>query len=218
MPTSLPSTNLLTDLANPENHQFRAEFTEKNYPKDTFLFAPGHEENLVFIVKSGRVQIYLAFDDKEFSLVILEPGDIYTSHTRAHVKSLEDIVLLVIPTERIFSYMTTYPALTLPIISVLGKLLKQSFSIINNLVFKDVSQRLTHFLLHEAYQNGTSSKEGISINPGLTTTQFAAIVGSSRQTVSKILNTMFQAGVLFRTKKGDYLIPDLTLLQAYTLK
>lgn len=218
MPTSLPSTDLLTDLASPENQRLKAEFTEKNYPKDTFIFAPGHEEDLVFIVKSGRVQIYLAVDDKEFSLIILGPGDIYTSHTRAHVKSLDDIVLLVIATERIYSHMTTYPALTLPIINVLGKLLKQSFSIINNLVFKDVCQRLTLFLLQEACHNGISCKEGTIIKPGLTTTQFAAIVGSSRQTVSKILNTMFQAGVLYRKKNGTYLIPDLNLLQVYALK
>lgn len=216
MPTSLSSTNFLTDLASPDNHHLRAKFTEKSYPKDTFLFAPGHEENLVFIIKSGRVQIYLAVDDKEFSLVILGPGDIYTSHTRAHVKSLDDVVLLLIPTAHIYSYMISHPVLTLPIISVLGKLLKQSFSIIDNLAFKNVCQRLTHFLLHEAHHNGTSDMEGITINPSLTTTQIAAIVGSSRQTVSKILNTMFQAGVLFRKKNGGYLIPDLTLLQGYS--
>ena len=218
MSTSSPPTNILTELAIPENHHFRAEFTEKNYPKDSFLFAPGHEEDLVFIIKSGRIQIYLAVDDKEFSLVILGPGDIYTSHTSAHVKSLDESVLLIIPTDRIYSCMIKYPALTLPIILVLGKLLKESFSIINNLVFKDVCQRLVLFLLDEASCNGTDSKEGTIINPAMTTSQLAVIVGSSRQTVSKILNAMFQADVLSRKKNGAYLIPDLTLLQRYRLK
>ena len=180
--------------------------------------APGHEEDLVFIIKSGRIQIYLAVDDKEFSLVILGPGDIYTSHTSAHVKSLDESVLLIIPTERIYACMSKYPSLTLPIIIVLGRLLKESFSIINSLVFKDVCQRLILFLMHEANVKGCSSKEGITINPGMTTSQLATIVGSSRQTVSKILNAMFQADVLYRKKNGDYLIPDLTLLQDYRLK
>lgn len=80
--------------ARKENHHFRAEFTTKRYPKNTSLFAPGHEEDLVFIIKSGRVQVYLAVDDKEFSLVILGPGDIYASHTKAHVKSMDDVSLL----------------------------------------------------------------------------------------------------------------------------
>ncbi|MEK6201224.1 MAG: Crp/Fnr family transcriptional regulator [Desulfobulbaceae bacterium] len=205
-------------MAKPENHHFRAEFTEKTHPKDTFLFAPGHEEDIIFIVKSGRIQIYLAVDGKEFSLIILGPGDIYSSHTRAHVKSLDKVVLLVIPTERIYSCMTNYPAFTPSIINILGKLLKQSFSIIENLVFKDACQRLTHFLLQEACHNGTTSEEGITIKPDLTTSQLAAIIGSSRQTVSKILNAMFQAGVLSRGKNGDYLIPDPILLQKYSLK
>lgn len=218
MPTSFSATSLLTELAIPENHHFRAEFTEKNYPKDSFLYAPGHEEDLVFIIKSGRIQIYLAVDDKEFSLVILGPGDIYTSHTSAHVKSLDESVLLIIPTERIYACMSKYPTLTTPIIFVLVKLLKESFSIINSLVFKDVCQRLVLFLMQEANGKGTSSKEGITINPAMTTSQLAAIVGSSRQTVSKILNAMFQADVLCRKKNGNYLIPDLTLLQHYRLK
>jgi len=114
--------------------------------------------------------------------------------------------------------MSKYPSLTLPIIIVLGRLLKESFSIINSLVFKDVCQRLILFLMHEANVKGCSSKEGITINPGMTTSQLATIVGSSRQTVSKILNAMFQADVLYRKKNGDYLIPDLTLLQDYRLK
>lgn len=209
------SPNLLTELAKPENHHFRTEFTEKSYQKNTSLFAPGHEENLVFVIKSGRVQVYLAVDDKEFSLIILGPGDIYATHTKAHVKSLDNIVLLVIPTERLHSHMTAYPALTFTIISVLGKLLKQSFSIIDSLVFKDSSQRLIHFLLHEACHNGTKSLNGITITPNLTTTQLAAIIGSTRQTVSKILNAMFQDDLLVRKEDGSYLIPDPTLLKQH---
>lgn len=218
MQSPLSSTNLLTELAKPENHLFKDEFTEKSYPKNTFLFAPAHEEDLVFIIKSGRVQVYLAVDDKEFSLIILGPGDIYATHTMAHVKSLDDIVLLLISTESLHSRLTAYPALFFTIIRVLGSLLRQSFAIIDNLVFKNISQRLTLFLLDEACHNGTRSLEGITINPALTTTQLATIVGSTRQTVSKILNTMFQHGVLVRRQDGGYLIPEPTLLKEYIHK
>jgi CRP-like cAMP-binding protein len=218
MRPSFSSPNFLTELTKPENHPFREEFSARNYPPNTPLFAPDHEENLVFVIKTGRVQVYLAVDGKEFSLAILGPGDIYATHTRAHVKALDDIVLLVIPTERLHARMSSHPSLSFTIIAVLGQLLKQSFSIIDQLVFQDCNQRLTRFLLHEANHNGTTSEGGISINPALTTTQMAAIVGSSRQTVSKIINGMFQEGVLIRKKDGSYLIPDLTLLEKRPFK
>jgi CRP/FNR family transcriptional regulator, carbon monoxide oxidation system transcription regulator len=114
--------------------------------------------------------------------------------------------------------MSSYPSLSFTIIAVLGQLLKQSFTIIDQLVFQDCNQRLTHFLLHEAKHNGTTSEEGISISPSLTTTQMATIVGSSRQTVSKIINSMFQEGLLVRKKDGRYLIPNPALLEKHPFK
>lgn len=193
--------DLLNELALPENAAFRAQFNEVRYRKNRSIYAPGHEDNLVFIIKTGRVQVYLAVDEKEFSLIILGPGDIYSTHTQAHVKALDNITLLTIPTTRLHAHMTAYPALTFTIITVLGRLLKQSFAIIDNLVFKDSHQRLIQFLLQEACHRGIKTPEGVHIDPNLTTTQIATIIGSSRQTASKILNSLFQRRLL--EKKGS---------------
>ena len=42
----------------------------------------------------------IAVEDKDFSLAILEPGDIYATHTRAHVETLEDVILMIMPTTK----------------------------------------------------------------------------------------------------------------------
>ncbi len=215
MKTKFSSINLLAELQQDRYRRLRADFMEKRYRRGCLIYTPGHDDDLVFIVKQGKVRIYLAMEDKEFSLTILGPGDIYTTHTRAHVVAIEDVVMLTMPTMRFHRYMMEYPALSRTIISILGELLKQSFSIIDGLVFKDISGRLADFLLHEAEHQGRKQADGTCLALDLTMEQLAAIIGSSRQTVSTILNAMHRAGVVRKKGRGVYLIPNLDLLRNY---
>ncbi len=215
MKTKLSSINLLTEINQPENRDFLAEFTAINYSKNSLIYSPGHESDLVFIVKKGRLRLYLAVEDKDFSLAILEPGDIYTTHTRAHVQTLTDVTLMTIPTNKLHSYMATHPALSRTVIRILGEMLKQSFSIIDSLVFKDIKQRLVDFFLYEASHNGILDAGVTTIKLDITTTQLAAIVGSSRQTVSTIVSGMLKDGVLEKKERTVYRIPHIDLLRNY---
>ena len=215
MKTKLSSINLLTELGKPENKNFLAEFTDVNHVKNSLIYSPGHDRDLVFVVKKGRLRLYLAVEDKDFSLAILEPGDIYTTHTRAHVETLEDVTLMVMPTLKLHSYMATHPALSRTTIRILGELLNQTFSIIDSLVFKDIKQRLADFFIYEAGHNGIKDEKGTIIKLDLTTTQLAAIVGASRQTVSTIVGAMLKDGVLEKQHRHIYIIPNIDLLRNY---
>ncbi len=211
----MSSINLLQELKQEKYRPFLEKFTRITRPAGQLLFSPGDADNLVFIVSAGRLRVYLGVEDKEFSLAVLEPGDIYTTHTRAYVQTLSKVTLLTMPTDTFHAYMAIHPALSRTIISILGELLKQSFSIIYSLMFKDISQRLTDFLVHEALHNGEQDTGGIRIRLDLTMGQLAAIVGSSRQTVSTIIGEMLRNEVILREERGVFLIPNLELLKAY---
>ena len=215
MKTKFSSINLIHELRPDDYEQLCMNLSEKSYQKGQLIYAPGHDDDLVFIIKNGKVRIYLAMEDKEFSLTTLGPGDIYTTHTRTYVSAVEDVTLLTMPTMRFHRYMVDHPALSRTIISILGELLKQSFSIIDNLVFKDISGRLADFFLHEAEASGIHTSEGILLHLDLTMEQLAAIIGSSRQTVSTILSSMQRTGVVRKVKRGVYCIPNLDLLKNY---
>lgn len=204
-----------TELRKPENSAFLAEFTSVNHTKNKLIYSPGHKQDLVFIVKKGRLRLYLAVEDKDFSLAILEPGDIYPTHTRAHVEALEKVTLMVMPTAKLHAYMATHPALSRTIIRILGDLLNQTFSIIDSLVFKDIKQRLADFFIYETRHNGIKDKKGTIVKLDLTTTQLAAIVGASRQTVSTIVSAMLKDGVLEKQHRNVYRIPNIDLFRNY---
>lgn len=215
MKTKISERNLLQELEKPEYEPVLKEFSAACFPKNALIYAPGHAEDLVFVVKEGRVLVYLAIEDRDFSLAILEKGDIYSTHTRAYVRAIEGAELLVMPTARFHKCMAAFPVFSKTILSVLGELLKQTFSIINSLVFEDVPQRIVGFLLHEARHRGRPSEAAVRIELDLTMEQLAAVVGSSRQTVSTIMNQMLKAGVLVKAGRKAYLIPSLKLLKAY---
>jgi len=216
MKTKLSTTNLLDELLKEQYADLRNDLATVSYPAGKLIYWPGHGKDQVFIVKEGAVRIYLAMEDKEFSLAILEPGDVYTTHTRAHVAAASDVTLLVIPTPKFHQYMVACPALSFTITSILGELMKQSFSIIDSLVFKDITSRIADFLLFEAERSGTRGRDGLELRLELTMEQIAAIVGSSRQTVSTIINTMLRAEVLQRHGRGTYLIPNPHLLKDFS--
>jgi len=215
MKSNLSSHNLLDELSKPEYVDVMAEFKLTRYPKNTLLYTPGHDKDLVFIVKTGRLRVYLAFEDKDFSLAFLAKGDIYATHTRAYVQTAEDTDLLVLPTASFHKCMTNYPAFSSTIMSILGKLLTQTFSIIEGLVFKDVTQRLIDFFLYELRHNGRTLHGGRAVEIDLTMEQLSAVVGASRQTVSTIVNQMQKAGVLQKAGK-DYFIPNPAILKEFS--
>ncbi|MBE3582464.1 MAG: Crp/Fnr family transcriptional regulator [Thermoanaerobacteraceae bacterium] len=215
MPTKMRLTdiNLLEVLSSPEYARFLEKFWEQRFPKKAILFSPDAEKNLVFLVKSGRLRVYLAYEDKEFTLAILEAGDVYSTHTRAFVQAMEDTTILVTDIHNFRSIINEFPAFALTMIEVLGDLLKNLFTIVNRLVFKDACVRLAEFLVQAARSAGVTVQQGTRLELGLTTEEIALMLGVTRQTVSVLLTDLRKSGILERADQRTLLIKDLKKLE-----
>ncbi|WP_198003953.1 Crp/Fnr family transcriptional regulator [Thermosinus carboxydivorans] len=180
------------------------EFQEHRFSKKAILYSPNNEKNLVFLVKSGRVRVYLAYEDKEFTLSILEAGDIYSTHTRAFTQAMENTTILVTDVRNFKKIIAEIPAFGLNMVNVLGDLLKNSITIINGLVFKDTHLRLVEFLVQAAKDRGVTVEQGIKLELGLTTEEIALILGATPKTHFKNLcqllriETKRSQGLLYR--------------------
>jgi len=209
----LTNSDLLSILNSPDYSHIMLNFREKRVKKKDIIYPPNADENLMFIVKKGRVRVYLAFYDKEFTLSILEEGDLYSTHTRAYTQAVEDCELLVCGIENFTRIMAQYPTFTLTAINVLGDILKNSFTIINGFAFKEVHQRLAELLVQTAEDKGENTDEGILIELGLNNEQIAMLVGTSRQTVSILLNDLYKSGVLVKVNRRTVLIKNIQHLK-----
>ena len=205
--------NLLDVLAREELRELRSLLGARTYPGGSIAFTPDSEEDLVFIVSRGRVRIYLAYEDKEFTLGILNPGDVYSTHAECYVQALDDAELLLTDVRSVKRIMDTVPTFTRTMVRVLGHILKNSFSIIGGLAFKDIYTRLMDFMLTEAEQSGTEQDGGVLVTLDLTIEQLAQLMGASRQTVSTLLSDMVRAGLVQKQARGVYFIPDVAALE-----
>ncbi len=206
--------NLLDELEKKELSELRGIFHERNVKKKSIVFHPEGEENLVFVVAKGRVRIYLGYEDKEFTVGILGPGDPYSTHADCFVQALEDSSLLVTDVLSVKRCMAEMPLFTRTMVRVLGHILQNSFSIIGGLAFKDIQSRLTALLAKTARDSGVLVDDGVEITLDLTTEQLAQILGATRQTVSTLLNNLIREGLIIKKARSTWFIPDPAALEA----
>ncbi|MHB8707866.1 MAG: Crp/Fnr family transcriptional regulator [Desulfuromonadales bacterium] len=215
MPAKMKLTNidLLKLFESPEYADVAKGFKEQRYAKKTVVCTPHDEGDHLFIIKSGRLRIFLTYEDREFTLALLEPGDIFSTHTRAFAETLDESVILLGNTRKFQQKAVESPEITLAMVKVLGELLKNSITIIEGLAFKDSRQRLLDFLVSAAEDRGRPHPERVSLELGLTTEEIALLIGTTRQTVSTLLNELIKSKVLEKLDRRTLLIRDFPRLK-----
>ncbi|OQX09244.1 MAG: hypothetical protein BWK76_22555 [Desulfobulbaceae bacterium A2] len=205
--------DLLRELGRPGWEDLARAFQTRIFARKAPMFGPKETHDAVFIVTGGRARVYLAYDDKEFTLVILERGDVYSTHTRAYVAALEETSILISETVQIRKQLLRIPEFTGTMVRVLGEVLRHSLGIIDNLAFRDVENRLRCFLQFECSRTGVAQPDGgVLLDLGLTTEHLASMMGTTRQTLSTIMNGLARGHILEMRGRGTLFIPDPTAL------
>ncbi|MGE4560017.1 MAG: Crp/Fnr family transcriptional regulator, partial [Desulfobulbus sp.] len=214
-PMKFLEENLVEWLQRPELSELRAAFSPRIVAQNSYICQADSPENEIFIVTRGRARVYLGYEDKEFNLAILAPGDIYSTHTGASVQAMEDMEILGMDAATFLAHMAMNGEVNRTMIKVLGNVLKSSFGIIEGLVFKDVSCRLLSLLLTEAKRQQPQGDGAVVLHINLSVEQIARMVGSSRQTVSTQLNRLIRNNLLYKRGRGSFVIPDISALEDY---
>lgn len=188
-------------------------FRPRQLVKGEVLGDPGGRRDSVFILREGRIRVFLAFDDKEYTLAFLEPGDLYSTHSGAYVQAVRDSEVLVAETAVVMSRLCTLPGATPAILRVLGEALGNSMRIIEDLAFRDVEGRLARFLDGMLARKGIARDGHVHLPLDLTTEDIAHLLGTTRQTLSSLLNRLTREGILARTGNGTFVIHRIDLLR-----
>lgn len=205
----ISTMSLLEELERPEYASMKKAFRRRRYVKNETIAFPEDSPNEVFVVAEGRLRVFRAYEEKEFTFAVLEAGDIYSSHTGAHVVALTDGALLVTDVGTFHREMMQAPAVTQAMVRVLGGLLKNAFQIIDSLVFSDSTARLAAFLLSEA----RNEPQGAVVRLAVTIEELALHLGMSRQTASTLLADMGRSGIIQKLGRGVYRIEDTPRLE-----
>lgn len=189
-------------------------FTCRDLARGQLLSTPGQAGNQVFIVGRGRLRVYLCGDNRELNLSFLEPGDIYTTHTPTYIQATAPTRIWLIDTGAFARRLASDPSISPVMMRVLGRLLANAITLIDDLAFREVPARLARYLVHLAERRGTPQEAGWRVPLDFSLQDIASLLGTTRQTVSALVNRWERAGLVQRHGRRSLYIPSLDALRA----
>ncbi|MCS7150854.1 MAG: Crp/Fnr family transcriptional regulator [Endomicrobia bacterium] len=149
----------------------------------------------IFIVVSGKINVYFQNNKKRFLVTRLLIGDIFgeigffTKQRTANCESAEDTIIGVIKYKNFSKFLFSNKQIIFNLIKTLISRILETDKEIKNLVFRPVIQRVANVILSETYR-----KKAIILNIHSLSQKTAA----ARETVSRTISLLEKTGILKR--------------------
>jgi len=197
---------------------------EKSYKKGEIIILQDTSVEGLYILVSGRLRISRSSEDGRVKvLAILSPGDIIgemslldDESASATVETMEDSRLILIGKEDFQAMLLRYPLVTIEIARILGRRLRSADKEIEELAFYSVKNRLIEALIDLANRHSERTSSGIRVSLRITHQDLADMVGSSRETITRIMN-LLERDQLIVNEGGYIVIKDINRLKTYLL-
>ncbi|NIS60886.1 MAG: cyclic nucleotide-binding domain-containing protein [Proteobacteria bacterium] len=194
----LKKSPLFSGLDEREITELEAISTSKRYPKGALIFSEDEEAKGFFVVISGKVKIYkLSPEGKEQILHIISPGQTFAeaalfgdSTYPAFAESLVETRVRYFPKESFVNLIRKNPQISLNMIASLSHWLRKFVALVEELSLKDVSARLSKYLINLSIQSGRSSDRGIEFELDINKSQLASQLGTISETLSRALRKL----------------------------
>lgn len=181
------------------NHQFN------QFNKDDYIYFPDQPSEKIYMISEGRVKIgsYLT-DGKEIVKAILGHGEIFGELALAGEDKRTDFaqamdnktIICPMTIDDMQNLMAANKSLSLKIMKIIGLRLRRTERKIESLVFKDARTRIVEFLKDMAMEKGQKVGFETMIKNHYTHKDIASLTGTSRQTVTTILNELRDNNVI----------------------
>lgn len=216
----LNEIKLFNKLEKEELAKIKEMADERIYPKGATVFVSGQKTDGLYIIRSGRVKVFvLNPDGREKTLAYLREGEtlgevtLYGSELRsATVVTLETTAFLFIARGNFQDLLLSIPRLSVRIIELLSRRLRNANRQIEELAFLNARSRVICGLICMAEDHGRKAGHETEILFPLTHAELAQIVGVSRETTTKVLNELRERA-LVRIRRGRISVPDIEGLQ-----
>lgn len=185
----------------------------RRYQKDEVVFHEDESGDVFCLIREGRVKItMISPEGKEIILSILEPGDFFgemalldNEPRSATVVALEDLELVTIWRNDFLQLLSENFAITKKILAELSHRLRTASDRIESLATMDVYGRLARFFLELARSNGKVLSNGYVAVTRPTHQAIANMIGTSRETVSRLIHDLMRQNLLLSEGKTIYL-------------
>lgn len=194
----------------PEELQLaEAKIYDRNYRKGMIIFLEGEPADNFIMVYSGKVKLTVTSEQGQEKIIqIVKQGDILgevAAFDRGNypvtAEVIEDAVIGMISVDELLKLVQKCPVVSLNLLKIMSRRLRQLQRQVKNLALKDAYGRLASRLFKLARDHGHQEEQGVTIGLALTHQDLANFIGTSRETVSRILREFEKAQVISVNKQ-----------------
>ncbi len=216
-PKLLHELELFSELNDAELKEVANLAQARKLPTDTTIFHEGDTSDSIFVTINGRVKIVTTSSDgKEFILSVLGAGQVFgemglleTAPRSASVVTITEVELLVIKLPDFDHLLKTSPGISRKLMAILSRRLRRANSKMESLAYMDVAGRLARYLLDMALDHGQKLGNGWVVVRRPTHSDIAHSIGTSRETVSRLINEFEEGFGLVNKGKFTYIRENL---------
>lgn len=196
----ISNTPLFSGLTENQVQEISRIAFHKHLKKGESIFIEGDDGNGFYIVVEGNVKIFkLSVEGKEHILHFFGPGEpigevpVFSGQRfPANAEAVEQTQLLFFPRTAFIDLISKNPSLSINMLAVLSKRLRDFALKIENLSLKEVPARLASYLILLSKEQQTDKAITLNISKG----QLASLLGTIPETLSRIFSKMDSLGYI----------------------
>lgn len=198
-----------------EKNLFREYGTVIHYQKGQIIFSEGDTADRIYLVEEGFVKIYrITRDGRRVTVGSMRTSGqlmglaetLYHGERTCFAGAISDSTLVVVRRARFEELLVQHPSIALKVATTLGVRMRDAEAIIQEMVCFQVTGRLAMLLLKMSERAGVETETGTKIGLRLTHEEMACMIGTSRQTVTSLLNTFKQENSIAIEEKEVYIL------------
>lgn len=174
------------------------------YERGQIIFFENDPGDTLHVVQEGMVRIYrLAEDGREKTLAYFGEGEFFGEMAILDGGPRSAVAQAILPTRTLGIYRKDFgdllennPRISREIIKVLSQRLRQTNAQLMNVVFRDARGRVLSTLYDLGLRYGTPVNGSTRIDLKLTHQELANLVGTARETISRILAELQDEGLV----------------------
>ncbi len=215
------SVPLFSTLTDEEFNQLAHIFVARAYRKNQVIFLEEETGNYMYLVLSGKVKVAKAgAGGKETILAIHRTGDFFGEMSLldgktapATVSAMEDSKIISVSGTDFHKYLLSNQKVMLQIIQVLCARLRQVWQT-QSLSSSTADARIRMGVYQLAKKHGIRDAHGTIIDLRITHQELAEMVGTSRETVTRVLTRLREQGVIEIDQRRITLLDPKALLES----
>jgi len=213
---SLRTVPIFSELSDEDISSLAHLALRKRYPKDTVVFFENEEGDFFFTILEGRIKVTILGDDgREVILSVLGPGDFFgemalldNEPRSATAIAVEESELLSLHRNDFQSVLNDNRSITSALIRVLSARLRRANHQISTLALLDVYGRVARVIVDMAREEGKRLRDGRIAFRRATHQEIANRIGTTRETVTRMLKDLERQGLIHVEGKEIVVQPD----------